>query len=117
MRKKVLLVVTAAFAAAISVGSAAEAAKRKTTATVQQAGPVQRTIYTSVDESGRRRTQVIVQRRSYLDAGTEVLPGQRRYNDYAAQPFRDPFDVLGPGKGGFDRNPIGPRWEFGGANY
>jgi len=28
-------------------------------------------------------TRVIVTRRSYLDAGTEVLPGDRKFTDYA----------------------------------
>jgi hypothetical protein len=41
------------------------------------------TVYTSRDEAGRTRTRVIIQRRSYLDPGTEVLPGSRRDSDYA----------------------------------
>ena len=41
------------------------------------------TVYSSRDESGRTRTKVIIQRRSYLDPGTEVLPGSRRDSDYA----------------------------------
>ena len=93
----------------------ADAAARKKT-TVAPAGS-QRTVYTYRDESGRRRTVIIVQKRSYLDPGTWVLPGQRKYSDYATQPFSSPTDVLGPGRGAYERNPIGPRWEFGGANY
>jgi hypothetical protein len=41
------------------------------------------TVFTSRDEDGRTRTRVIIQRRSYLDPGTEVLPGSRRDSDYA----------------------------------
>src|SRR5436853_1628988 len=33
------------------------------------------TRYTVVDESGRTRTKIVVQKRSFLDGGTEVLPG------------------------------------------
>jgi hypothetical protein len=32
---------------------------------------------TTTDESGRRRTRVVIQRRSFLDGGTEVLPGSK----------------------------------------
>ena len=114
------LVLSAAFAAAFAFSSvalsSAEAATRKTTP-VAQTSSGQRTVYRYVDENGRRRTKIIVQKRSYLDAGTWVLPGQRKYNDYATQPYRDPFDMLPPGQRAFERNPIGPRWEFGGANY
>jgi hypothetical protein len=44
------------------------------------------TVFRSRDENGRTRTRVIVQRRSYLDAGTEVMPGERKYNDYVYGP-------------------------------
>ncbi len=46
----------------------------------------QPTIFVNKDETGRRRTRIIVQRRSYLDGGTEVLPGERKYSDYAIPP-------------------------------
>ncbi len=29
------------------------------------------------------RSRITVRKRSYLDAGTEVLPGERKFNDYA----------------------------------
>ncbi|MBI3701519.1 MAG: hypothetical protein HY242_13885 [Afipia sp.] len=32
------------------------------------------------------RTRVFVTRRSWLDAGTEVLPGERKFTDYALAP-------------------------------
>ena len=32
------------------------------------------------------RTRVYITRRSWLDAGTEVLPGDRKFNDYAYPP-------------------------------
>ncbi|HWP27335.1 MAG TPA: hypothetical protein VNL39_13420 [Xanthobacteraceae bacterium] len=101
---------------ALAMAFSADAASRRTV-TAQQVGPVQRTVYTYIDESGRKRTRIIVQRRSFLDAGTEVLPGQRKYHDYAYPPYRDPFDPLGPGRGAYERNPISPRWEYGGPAY
>jgi hypothetical protein len=39
---------------------------------------------TIIDESGRVRTRITVRRRSYLDGGTEVIPGERKFMDYAA---------------------------------
>ncbi|HEX2654765.1 MAG TPA: hypothetical protein VHN11_14065 [Xanthobacteraceae bacterium] len=40
-----------------------------------------------VTASGEVRTRVLVSRRSYLDAGTEVKPGTtRKYTDYAFPP-------------------------------
>ena len=109
------LVLTAALAALVALSASADAATRKTVPAQPSAG--QRTVYTYTDENGRRRTKIIVQRRSYLDAGTTVLPGQRKYNDYATQPYRDPFDALPPGSRAYERNPLGMRWEFGGGGY
>jgi len=103
---------TALFAAlAVAVTAmmpVAEAApKRKS---VQRAD--QGTVFVSRDENGRTRTRIIVTRRSYLDGGTEVLPGQRKFTDYAIPPFWSPIDALGPGRN-YDRQPLNPRWEQG----
>jgi hypothetical protein len=55
------------------------------------------TVLYYTDEFGRRRTRVILQRRSYLDAGTEVLPGERKYSDYAYPPGYSALEsALGP---------------------
>ncbi len=42
----------------------------------------------------RPRTQVVVVRRSYLDPGTEVLPGEERFLDYAFPPLHQPYNVV-----------------------
>jgi len=36
-----------------------------------------RTVVVTRDEDGRTRTRIIIQKRSYLDPGTEVFPGER----------------------------------------
>jgi len=36
-----------------------------------------RTVFVSRDEDGRTRTRIIIQKRSYLDPGTETFPGER----------------------------------------
>jgi hypothetical protein len=42
----------------------------------------------------RPRSRVVVVPRSFLDAGTEVLPGQRKFLDYAFPPTHTPMDVV-----------------------
>jgi hypothetical protein len=41
---------------------------------------------TIIDENGRARTRITVKPRSFLDGGTEVLPGERKFMDYAQAP-------------------------------
>jgi hypothetical protein len=41
---------------------------------------------TIIDENGRARTRITVRPRSYLDGGTEVTPGERKFLDYAKAP-------------------------------
>ena len=80
-----LMAVIAAFAVgavAIGIASPADAAPRKKKQVVQEPvveaqpnwGPGATTII-SRDEQGRTRTKILVQKRSYLDGGTEVMPG------------------------------------------
>jgi|SRR5581483_5873075 len=78
------------------------------------------TVITIQDESGRRRTRVVVNRRSYLDGGTEVLPGEKHYQDYANPPYWNTLGVLGPGRDfsqqplpdSMDLNRLGPRVNY-----
>jgi hypothetical protein len=44
------------------------------------------TVSVTHDEDGRTRTRIIVQRRSYLDAGVNVIPGDRKFTDYVTPP-------------------------------
>ena len=41
---------------------------------------------TIIDENGRARTRITVKPRSFLDGGTEVLPGERKFTDYVTPP-------------------------------
>ena len=41
---------------------------------------------TIIDENGRARTRITVRPRSYLDPGTEVKPGERKFTDYVTPP-------------------------------
>jgi hypothetical protein len=40
------------------------------------------------------RSRVVVPPRSFLDAGTEVVPGDRKFLDYALLPLHTPTDVV-----------------------
>src|SRR5437879_13411216 len=68
----VAMAVVAAFA--VGAMSIADAAPRKKEVAYVQPGPGS-TVITSQDERGRVRTKILVQKRSYLDGGTEVMPG------------------------------------------
>ena len=104
--------VLAAVAAFAVCTVSAEAQSRRNS--YRQAAPPGSTVFVSRDENGRTRTRIIVQKRSYLDAGTEVLPGQRKFTDYATPPYYSPIDnALGPGRN-YDRQPLNAPWELGG---
>ena len=70
--------------------SADAAAKKKHVVTTAAGG----TVFVSRDEDGRTRTRIIIQKRSYLDPGTEVMPGDRNDHDYAILPTQSAIGVL-----------------------
>ncbi len=53
-----------------------------------------RTVVVSRDENGRTRTRIIVQKRSFLDPGTEPLPSERNTLDYVENPGQRADSVL-----------------------
>jgi hypothetical protein len=75
------LAVVAAFAVGAMSAANAEPRRRQV---VEQPGPGATTII-SRDEQGRTRTKILVQKRSYLDGGTEVMPGDN------IDPYRSSF--------------------------
>ena len=58
------------------------------------------------------RTRVYVTTRSWLDAGTEVLPGDRKFTDYAFPPARS-FGQENNNRP-LDRQPMNPASDMGG---
>ena len=80
MRVAVLAALAAATAAVLAIPSQADAQQRRAYAQQQPRGER----ITIIDENGRVRTKITVRRRSYLDGGTEVIPGERKFMDYAA---------------------------------
>ncbi|HLZ01500.1 MAG TPA: hypothetical protein VKR55_05030 [Bradyrhizobium sp.] len=82
MTKRLLLLAAGAMIAASFAGSANAQAPRQRGQRIYSNGP------NVVYQQGR--TRIYVSKRSWLDGGTEVLPGDRKFTDYA---FPDP---LGP---------------------
>jgi hypothetical protein len=61
------------------------------------------------------RTRIYVSRRSWLDGGTEVLPGDRKFSDYAFPPEMGyPTFARENGNRPIDRQPMSPPSDLGG---
>ena len=99
--------------AVVAVGlgaSQADAAKRKydergRPIVTSRSGP-------NVSYMSGPRTRVFVTKRSWLDAGVEVLPGDRKFNDYAFPPgYSFARENLNRPT---DRQPLNSSWDLGG---
>jgi len=107
-----LLAATAAIATGLSVTEANAAEKRKFDA---QGRPYYGPGGPNRSYMQGPRTRVYVTTRSWLDAGVEVLPGDRKFQDYAFQP-----DLGYPSFGRennnrpIDRQPLNPPSDMGG---
>jgi hypothetical protein len=86
MTNKVHAVCLAAVVAAAAVAFPAVDAEAKKEQTV--------TTTARVAGTNRPRSRVVVVPRSFLDAGTEVRPGERKFLDYAFPPTHTPMDVV-----------------------
>jgi len=61
------------------------------------------------------RTRIYVTKRSWLDAGTEVLPGDRKFSDYAFPPaIGYPTFARENNNRPIDRQPLNPPADLGG---
>ena len=81
----------------------ADAAPKKRVAVADARGA---TVYHSRDEDGRRRTRVIIQKRSYLDPGTEVFKGENSDHRYAYTPGHKATGVLDNTAFGTSQSPL-----------
>jgi hypothetical protein len=60
-------------------------------------------------------TRIYVSKRSWLDGGTEVLPGDRKFQDYAfPSPFGFPTFARENNNRPIDRQPLNPPSDLGG---
>jgi hypothetical protein len=58
------------------------------------------------------RTRIYVSKRSWLDGGTEVLPGDRKFTDYAYPP--GPSFATQNNNRSLERQPLNPSSDLGG---
>jgi hypothetical protein len=72
----------------------------------------ERTVITSRDETGRTRTRIVVDRRSYLNPGTQVFPGEVRYNDSIQAVMRDPNEIFRNTGADIDPSRVLPRLDL-----
>ena len=108
IHRAALLVAVAALTIGVSV-TQADAAKRKSHDRVySQRGP-------NVSYNAGPRTRIYVTKRSWLDAGTEVLPGERKFMDYAYPPeIGYPSFARENRNRPIDRQPLNPPSDLGG---
>lgn len=90
MRLKIFATAFAVTAALALLAAPADAAPKKKHVVTGNG----HTVFVSRDEDGRTRTRVIIQKRSYLDPGTETFPGENTGNDYAQMPHQHATSVL-----------------------
>jgi hypothetical protein len=90
MRLKFVAATLAAVTALAFQAAPADAAPREKQIVYDARG---RTVLTTRDEDGRSRTRIIIQKRSFLDPGTETSIGESEHN-YAFQPGDRPVSVL-----------------------
>ena len=102
-----------AAAAVVSVGFStdASAAKRRHYDRAGAYGPGG----PNVSYQAGPRTRVYISKRSWLDAGTEVMPGDRKFNDYAFPPAAG-YPTFGRENLNrpLDRAPLSPPSDLGG---
>jgi len=103
MRLKFIVTAIAAAAAMAMLAAPADAAAKKKRV-VAGAG---HTVFVSRDEDGRTRTRIIIQKRSYLDPGTETFPGENLgNNNYVQSPNHRADDVLDNTAFGSNQSPL-----------
>ena len=104
----------AALVAGLAISAAdAQTAQRRNVRIVEGRG---QTIYTWTDEYGRRHTRVIIQKRSYLDPGTESFPGERSVHEYAHLPTSYPTRILDNTPAGRDQTALPGPWTLPSRN-
>jgi len=113
MRLKIIataLLVAGAIAVLAAPGDAAANKKRAAVT-----GSVH-TVFVSRDEDGRTRTKIIIQKRSYLDPGTETFPGENLGNNYVQSPNHRADGVLDNTAFGSNQTALPGPWTLPGNN-
>jgi hypothetical protein len=111
MRLKMLTAGCVAVVIAVTFAIPADAQSRRPDARQRFVpAPIQPTVTVYRTPEGRR--YVVVHRRSYLDAGTEVYPGSQRYTDYIFPPTYSAYSIFEPSSP-YKRWPLPGPFELG----
>lgn len=102
MRPRLAAAITAIAAVSLLAG-AANGAPKRTATTIQSRG---HTVLVTRAEDGKTHTRIIIQKRSYLDPGTESFPGENTgFDGHAFAPTQHATSVLdNTAAGGFGYN-------------
>jgi hypothetical protein len=102
----------AGLVAGVSAASAEQTTKRSATDTRYSYGPGG----PNVSYQQGPRTRIYVSRRSWLDGGTEVLPGDRKFLDYAfPSPYGFPSFAVQNVNRPIERQPLNEPVDLGGV--
>ncbi len=113
MRLKVVTTVLAAIAALALLGLPVDAATKKKRIVYDTRG---HTVFISRDEDGRTHTRIIIQKRSYLDPGTETFPGENSDHNYGFVPGQHATSVLDNTVAGSGQLPLPGPYSLPGAS-
>jgi len=119
--RSLVAIVSALAIATVLAGGPAGAATKKNQPDVPRsaAGTVIQPTRTIIHNADGSTTVIVVPRRSYLDTGTEVSPGDRKFLDYAFPPAGDPgrpYWFYGPDQSGSGYMPLPPPLYIPGLN-
>jgi hypothetical protein len=113
MRLKIIINTFAIAGAIAMLAAPVDAAAKKKRAVTTPAGS---TVFVSRDENGRTHTNIIIQKRSYLDPGTETFPGENVGNNYVQLPNHRADDVLDNTAFGSNQTALPGPWTLPGKN-
>jgi hypothetical protein len=112
MRLKLVATALAVAGALALLAAPADAATKKKRVVTTRGN----TVYVSRDENGRKRTRVIIQKRSYLDPGTETFPGENTGQGYAMSPTHSAEGVISNTIFGISTTPLPGPFTLPGKN-
>ena len=112
MRFKIIVTVLAVTAAMAVLAAPADAVAKKKHV-VTSSG---HTVFMSRGEDNRTRTKIIIQKRSYLDPGTETFPGENTGNNYAQFPNQHATSMLDNTAFGGNQSALPNLWTLPGKN-
>jgi hypothetical protein len=109
VNKIALLIAAGAFAAVVGIGAASAQSPKQH---YDDGRPNYGASGPNVSYQQGPHTRIYVSKRSWLDGGTEVLPGDRKFTDYAFPPTT-PFDQVLNNRS-LVRQPLDPTSDLGG---